>query len=205
MKKIQRKEQSGRSMVEMLGVLAIIGVLSVGGVAGYRYAMGRGMLNKMLYVSDLFAFSVQETRYDYENKKTPYDETDRESLRYFCNHYLGGCDVIEARSMCGGRSCYTLAIAEYDGLEFTIKRNSSHRSISIEFFLNTHRSDICADYFFTLSNIFPKDDIEYEIYMNDIYDSSQFNTLIGSCSYKGFNGLPGGYGFHLPWEPWDEG
>ena len=26
--------QSGRSMVEMLGVLAIIGVLSVGGIAG---------------------------------------------------------------------------------------------------------------------------------------------------------------------------
>ena len=27
--------QSGRSMVEMLGVLAIIGVLSIGGIAGY--------------------------------------------------------------------------------------------------------------------------------------------------------------------------
>ena len=27
--------QSGRSMIEMLGVLAIIGVLSVGGIAGY--------------------------------------------------------------------------------------------------------------------------------------------------------------------------
>ena len=27
--------ESGRSMIEMLGVLAIIGVLSVGGIAGY--------------------------------------------------------------------------------------------------------------------------------------------------------------------------
>ena len=27
--------ENGRSMVEMLGVLAIIGVLSVGGIAGY--------------------------------------------------------------------------------------------------------------------------------------------------------------------------
>ena len=34
-----RKKEFGRSMVEMLGVLAIIGVLSVGGIAGYRYAM----------------------------------------------------------------------------------------------------------------------------------------------------------------------
>lgn len=33
------KSQLGRSMVEMLGVLAIIGVLSIGGVTGYRYAM----------------------------------------------------------------------------------------------------------------------------------------------------------------------
>ena len=41
MKLIQEKtnSQSGRSMVEMLGVLAIIGVLSIGGVAGYRYAI----------------------------------------------------------------------------------------------------------------------------------------------------------------------
>ena len=31
--------ESGRSMIEMLGVLAIIGVLSVGGIAGYSRAM----------------------------------------------------------------------------------------------------------------------------------------------------------------------
>ena len=31
--------EHGRSMIEMLGVLAIIGVLSVGGIAGYSKAM----------------------------------------------------------------------------------------------------------------------------------------------------------------------
>lgn len=36
MKKLFSKNESGRSMVEMLGVLAIIGVLSVGGIAGHR-------------------------------------------------------------------------------------------------------------------------------------------------------------------------
>ncbi|MBE6451855.1 MAG: hypothetical protein E7016_07865 [Alphaproteobacteria bacterium] len=35
----------GRSMVEMLGVLAIIGVLSVGGIAGYSKAMMKYKLN----------------------------------------------------------------------------------------------------------------------------------------------------------------
>ena len=36
----------GRSMVEMLGVLAIIGVLSVGAIAGYSKAMTKYKLNK---------------------------------------------------------------------------------------------------------------------------------------------------------------
>ena len=36
----------GRSMIEMLGVLAIIGVLSVGGIAGYSTAMMQFKINK---------------------------------------------------------------------------------------------------------------------------------------------------------------
>ena len=39
MQNLRRKNESGRSMVEMLGVLAIVGVLSVGGVYGYGVAM----------------------------------------------------------------------------------------------------------------------------------------------------------------------
>ncbi len=38
--------QSGRSMVEMFGVLAIIGVLSVGAIAGYSKAMMKYKLNQ---------------------------------------------------------------------------------------------------------------------------------------------------------------
>ena len=40
--------QSGRSIIEMLGVLAIIGVLSVGGIAGYSKAMEKWKINKLL-------------------------------------------------------------------------------------------------------------------------------------------------------------
>lgn len=39
--------ESGRSMVEMLGVLAIIGVLSIGGIAGYRAALNRYRANEI--------------------------------------------------------------------------------------------------------------------------------------------------------------
>ena len=46
--KLLNKTQSGRSMVEMLGVLAIIGVLSVGGIAGYSKAMFKHKMNKTI-------------------------------------------------------------------------------------------------------------------------------------------------------------
>lgn len=40
--------ENGRSMIEMLGVLAIIGVLSVGGIAGYGKAMEKFKVNKIV-------------------------------------------------------------------------------------------------------------------------------------------------------------
>ena len=40
------KSENGRSMVEMLGVLTIIGVLSVGAIAGYSKAMMKYKLNQ---------------------------------------------------------------------------------------------------------------------------------------------------------------
>ena len=48
--------QSGRSMIEMLGVLASIGVLSVGGIAGYSKAMMKFKINKTIdQVSQIIA------------------------------------------------------------------------------------------------------------------------------------------------------
>lgn len=41
-------QEDGRSMVEMLGVLAIIGVLSIGGIAGYSMAMNRYRANEII-------------------------------------------------------------------------------------------------------------------------------------------------------------
>ena len=39
---------TGRSMVEMLGTLAIVGVLSIAGIAGYRYAMDKSRANETM-------------------------------------------------------------------------------------------------------------------------------------------------------------
>lgn len=66
MNTLYKNEQSGRSMVEMLGVLAIIGVLSIGGISGYSKAMAKYRVNKTLdqismlvmNIRSLFASSV---------------------------------------------------------------------------------------------------------------------------------------------------
>ena len=42
-----KTNETGRSMIEMLGVLAIIGVLSVGGIAGYSKDMNKFKNNKI--------------------------------------------------------------------------------------------------------------------------------------------------------------
>ncbi len=52
--------QVGRSMIEMLGVLAIIGVLSLGGLAGYRIAMNRHQANNILSDTEMRAMAISE-------------------------------------------------------------------------------------------------------------------------------------------------
>lgn len=54
-----KKSHSGRSMIEMLGVLAIIGVLSAGGIAGYSTAMENYKVNKFIQMIS-FAASATE-------------------------------------------------------------------------------------------------------------------------------------------------
>ena len=48
LKQVQNQAQDGRSMVEMLGVLAIVGVLSIGGIAGYSWGMDKHVANQIL-------------------------------------------------------------------------------------------------------------------------------------------------------------
>lgn len=54
-------EQSGRSMVEMLGVLAIIGVLSIGALAGYSKAMMKYKLNKQAEAMNMLLNNTLQT------------------------------------------------------------------------------------------------------------------------------------------------
>ena len=53
-----KRSQNGRSMVEMLGVLAIVGVLSVGGVYGYGVAMKKHKANELLHQASMLATTI---------------------------------------------------------------------------------------------------------------------------------------------------
>ena len=52
-----RELESGRSMVEMLGVLAIMGILSIGGIAGYTYAMNKLRANNTITYVNMLAIA----------------------------------------------------------------------------------------------------------------------------------------------------
>jgi len=58
--------QKGRSMIEMLGVLAIIGVLSIGGIVLYRRAVNNHQANTILDDANRLAFVIMENDRAYE-------------------------------------------------------------------------------------------------------------------------------------------
>lgn len=51
--------EQGRSMIEMLGVLAIVGVLSVGGIAGYSKAMNKFKTNKVIDQVNMISTNIR--------------------------------------------------------------------------------------------------------------------------------------------------
>ncbi|MBR4927331.1 MAG: hypothetical protein IKY98_03285 [Alphaproteobacteria bacterium] len=82
MKKNLKSASSGRSMVEMLGVLAVVGVLSIGGIMGYSYGMDKYRANEttnqiMLRAIDLMTQAAQGnetlTLADWNNEANQYD------------------------------------------------------------------------------------------------------------------------------------
>ena len=56
--KMKKKQELGRSMVEMLGVLAIIGVLTVGGLAAYNRAINKNIANNIVHEVTLRATTI---------------------------------------------------------------------------------------------------------------------------------------------------
>ena len=107
-----KKVQQGRSMIEMLGVLAIIGVLSIGGLAGYTMAMNRHRANTVL---DFAAKSgvIAQTQGD---GSTKIDTTDCKNASLMGQEVsISQIDKIEAEREANGVTKVTVTFKSSDG------------------------------------------------------------------------------------------
>ena len=111
-------EQSGRSMIEMLGVLAIIGVLSVGGIAGYSKAMNKFKTNKVADNVSMLVANIK-TLYAQQKDYTDLDNANAVSMGVvpdelgttedLTNAFNGTVKISEASSTAGGdKKAFTL-------------------------------------------------------------------------------------------------
>ncbi len=127
--------ESGRSMIEMLGVLAIIGVLSVGGITGYSKAMMKYRINKTieqitLVAGNVRAFSAPQKSYKYfRNSNGNIDYQVAKKAKLVPDDMWDGNDI---KNVWGG---YFLLDAQMDKV-FTISLNKIPLEACIE--LATH-------------------------------------------------------------------
>ena len=122
--------ENGRSMVEMLGVLAIVGVLSVGGIAGYSKAMNKYKINKttdqvsMLVANIRTLFSSQGNYDGLDNGAAvrfgvvPNDMYTSVSGDSITNAFSGNVTIIEDKARSSGETqgVGEAFIIEYAGL-----------------------------------------------------------------------------------------
>ena len=93
--------QSGRSMTEMLGVLAVIGVLSIGGIQGYTYAMNKYRANNVLNEMNIASLHLATTLLSSRNAQKmialgePYDSGTLTHEAYPFNYGCGNCNSEE--------------------------------------------------------------------------------------------------------------
>ena len=138
-----KTNESGRSMIEMLGVLAIIGVLSVGGIAGYSKAMNKFKTNKVadnvsMLVANIKTMYAQQSSFNGLTKSSavsmglvpdelvttyPSGNTDNAVL----NNSFNGTVLINASNSVGA----TAASNTYDALSFNIVFNGLSKEACI--------------------------------------------------------------------------
>ena len=120
--------ENGRSMVEMLGVLAIIGVLSVGGIAGYSKAMNKYKINKttdqisMLVANIRTLFSSQGNYEGLTNQQAkkfgvvPNDMYTKVSSDNIKNAFGGKVTIADDQARAGDTNKVEAFTIRYDGL-----------------------------------------------------------------------------------------
>ena len=116
---MKRTNESGRSMVEMLGVLAIIGVLSIGGIAGYSMAMNRYRANEILDTASKYAVIVYSAN---ETYKTMNNGTALSPLPAFEKSGMNCPSGVSNPNTESDKGCKIIpsTVANYNGVKMTI-------------------------------------------------------------------------------------
>lgn len=128
---MMKYNENGRSMVEMLGVLAIIGVLSVGGIAGYSKAMNKYKINKTtdqvsMLVANIRTLFSSQGNYDGLNNgqaikfgvvpNDMYTAASTYASNYSIKNAFGGAVTIEADVARKDRTEKEAFVITYTGL-----------------------------------------------------------------------------------------
>ena len=114
-------EQNGRSMVEMLGVLAIIGVLSIGGIAGYSKAMTKFKISKSM---DQVSTIVANVRTMYSGQRNYSGLTAKQAISFgFIPSEMKASDSDMTNSFSGTVLINEAKYNNSDGAAFTLVYN----------------------------------------------------------------------------------
>ncbi|MBR6327244.1 MAG: hypothetical protein IKR60_00005 [Alphaproteobacteria bacterium] len=126
-KQVRHDNMQGRSMVEMLGVLAIIGVLSAGGLAGYSKAMFKHKLNSTM---DQITMLVTNIRTIYGTQRTYNGLTNAQAFKLgiippaiataeagpYRNPFKGSVDITTSTTKASGSPADSAFVVTYGGL-----------------------------------------------------------------------------------------
>ena len=150
--------QFGRSMIEMLGVLAIIGVLSIGGLLGYRRAVNNHQANQILDDVNRFAFVILERSglaLDAEIDKGDFVESGTYNLKGYQSEEAQGFSIT-VQSVPKG---VCEALLPKAVLEYKVGIVTAGGSVDDEIIYDTLNTDLCKDtsdiafYFGDTSNV----------------------------------------------------
>jgi len=119
--------ESGRSMIEMLGVLAIVGVLSVGGIAGFNKGMAKYKSDRLINQVNEIQMNIRNiflTQHNYEalsNQNAislgliPTDMYDHEvaaSIAEITHAWGGKVRIFPSKSAGGTKTAFELIITD---------------------------------------------------------------------------------------------
>ncbi len=167
---------SGRSMVEMLGVLAIIGVLSVGAISGYSKAMMKYKLNKQAEQINTLLSAITLYKNDF---KFSGETEQQQILPYFIKMNIIPPEMLKKNNSVCDIFGNSLTIAMYPTEKRGVMAIYLTEPIQPEICVNL--INIAKHYHNTLMNIIVNDGVYHYIYSGtycqDYTDKDCLNNL----------------------------